>query len=301
MTILILLFALICLSYPSPARAQIPLFYQLLQAYHPSTITAYSPPLPSPSTSTHTPQNSNPLVPKPTGQILGAQTTIPPIGGDGKIPTIVVLGDSMIDTLNPGLPQLAAALQKLYPAKKFNLINYGYGASNIEYGLYRLTNDFEYLDKKYSSLISLKPDLVVIESFAYNNFGNTQSGIDRQWLALGAITTILKEQLPDTKIVLASTIAPNSVVFGNGIPGTNFSALEKIEKTKTIKLYLQNLVNFATSQNFPLADAYHPSLINGEGNRDYINQGDNLHPSGPGGEFFCQTVAQTIFNNQLID
>ena len=285
-----------------PVSAQIPLYYQLLEAYHPETNS--SAPLPvagqilgvSTSTTTTIPIATNKLTPTPTP--IAASTPAP---SSGKTVTIAVLGDSMIDTLQTGLPQLQTALSQYFPGRNFKILNYGVGGRDIEYGLYRLTNDYDYRDQHFTNLISQNPDIVVVESFAYNNFGNTQAGYDRQWLALGAVTTTLKNKLPDAKIVIAATIAPNSVIFGNGIPGVNFSALDKIEKSSTIKLYLQNAVNFATSQGFPLADAYHPSLFNNEGLETFINAGDNLHPSGPGGQFFCDTVADTIYKNHLVD
>jgi hypothetical protein len=280
-------------------NAQVPMYYQLLQAYHSATVLSAN--VPAEITPVSTP------VPTP-GQILGISTTSTPtptpprnIGGDGKIYTIAVLGDSMIDTLQPDLPQLQSALAKYYPNRKFNLLNYGVGGRNIEYGIYRLTNDYEYQGNRIKSLISQNPDIVVVESFGYNNFGNSQAGIDQHWQDLSELTTTLKQKLPKTKIVLAATIAPNSVIFGNGIKDVHFSAMEKIEKTSTIKLYLQNMVNFATSQGFPLADAFHPSLFNNEGFKEFINAGDNLHPSGPGGVFFCDTVADTIYRNKLVD
>jgi hypothetical protein len=290
---------------PRPTHAQIPLIYQLMQAYQPSSsITNY---LPAISLTQVTPTPSIPAVPVPTpqGNVLGTTTIndnpVPlNVGGDEKITTIAVLGDSMIDTLQEGIPQLIAALKKYYPAEKCNILNFGVGASNIEYGLFRLKNDYEYLGTKHPSLLSQKPDIIVVESFAYNNFGNSQSGIDRQWLNLGAITTTIKENLPDTKILLAATIAPNSVIFANDVPGLHFTALEKVEKTTTIKLYLQNLINFAGSQNFPLANAYHPSLDGQEGNRTYINANDNIHPSGPGGELFCGLVAKAISDHNMV-
>lgn len=287
-------FLLLFFLLVSPSYSQIPLIHQLISAYHPSSISFRSPVS---------------VLNSPAPAVLGTKITAPSplitpipinVGGEGQIIKIAVLGDSMIDTLQPGLPQLQSALQKYYPNVKFLITNNGTGGQNIENGLYRLLNSYEYLGQKYPSVISQKPDIIIVESFAYNNFGNSSSGIDRQWLALGAITTNIKEKLPSTKIVLAATIAPNSVIFGNGVPGTNFSSLEKIEKSSTIKLYLQNLVNFATSEHYPLANAYHPSLISGEGNKNLINAQDNLHPSGPGGQFFCDTVAKTIFDNQLI-
>lgn len=280
-----------------PAHAQIPLMYQLLQAYRPTHQTTSI-------TSTSLPAIALAKMgsPSPAGKVLGVSTIIPQnIGGDGRIITIAVLGDSMIDTLQTGIPQLQTALNQYFPEKKFNLLNYGYGGRDIEYGLYRLTNNYDYLSVHFDSLIAQKPDIVVIESFAYNNFGNSDEGINRHWLTMGAITTTLKQKLPTAKIVMAATIAPNSVIFSNGVKDLHFSALEKIEKTLTIKLYLQNTVNFATSQGFPLADAYHLSLFDHEGLNELINPTDNIHPSLGGATLFCDVIADTIYQNKLID
>jgi hypothetical protein len=297
--VVLFLFLILFFSFFRPAFAQIPLFYQLLEAYHPASLS-YSDTTSVSSLAAILPLtqilSAKPTITTPvTTQVLGAA-----IGGDGKIVTIAILGDSMINTLTPNLPQLQTALQKYYPNIKFNLLNYGAGGSNIDDGLNRLLHDHEYLGKKIPSLISQKPDIIVVESFAYNNFGNSELGINRQWLGLGAIVHNIKTLLPETKIVLAATIAPNSIVFGNGIKDTHFTALEKLEKSKTIRLYLQNLINFATSEGYPLADAYNPSLFDDEGYLPFINSGDHLHPSGPGGEFFCDTVAKTIFDHKLL-
>jgi len=224
---------------------------------------------------------------------------IPAVGGDGKVITIALLGDSMIDTLGD-MEFLKTALKNFYPNQVFNIINYGLGASNIEYGLYRLSNQYDYQGETHPSLLSQKPDIIVIESFAYNNFGNTQAGIDKHWLTLGAITTKISQELPDTKIIISATIAPNSVIFSNGTPSINLSAIEKIQKTKTISLYLKNTINFATSQAFILSDAYTPSLKNGDGNPIFINQDDGIHPSSLGAQFYSDILAQTINKYKLI-
>lgn len=281
MSIIFVVILTLFLLFPYSTSAQIPLFHQLIAAYQPQKhLVSVNPQILGTSTITNNPSGVTPLAAPPL------QSYPTEIGGDGPIITIAFLGDSMIQTLDSQI--IAKSLNKYYPNHKFNILNYGLGGSDIEYGLFRLP-----------SLLSQKPDIVVIESFAYNNFGNTQSGIDRQWLALGAITTDIKNTLPNSKILLTATIAPHSVVFGNG-SHFSFTSLEKIEKTNTIKLYLQNLVNFATSQNFPLANAFTHSLINNQGNLNFISTTDHIHPSSQGATFFADTIALAITRHLLI-
>lgn len=293
----------VCLATPTPTQAQIPLSHLLLQTYKPSSKYAVNTQLTkivsnilgvTTTNSTTNQDNSTNISPPGNSQDL------PAIGGQTDTITIALLGDSMIDTLGD-LSFLKNALKANYPTKMFNIINYGLGASNIEYGLFRLSNQYEYQGQIHPSLLSQKPDIIVIESFAYNNFGNSQQGIDKHWLTLGAITTKIKEKLPKSKIVLATTIAPNSVIFANGAPATNFSAIEKIQKTNTINLYLKNTINFANSQNFILADAFSPSLKNNDGNPIFISRNDGIHPNSLGAQFFSDILTQTIQKYKLID
>ena len=264
--------------------AAIPIFYQLLEAYHP--VVSYAPPSIS-IVVTPTPSNvlGTTTIKNVTQPIIAKD-----IGGDGKVTTIGVIGDSMIQTLGPDLPALKKSLNQYFPNRVFNLINQGRGSQTIEYGL----------KEELPAVIDQKPDIIIIESFAYNNYGNSEEGINRHWLTLGAMTTLIKEKLPNTKVIIAATIAPNSVTFGNGIKDLHFTALEKIEKASTTKLYLQNAINFATSEGYPLADAYHLSLSGNNGLSDYINSTDNLHPSNAGATLFSDVIADTISKHKLL-
>lgn len=269
-----------------------PLYYQLLEAYHPNS---YTPPISNISIIETTPT--------PSSQVLGIKTTnplvMPPIGGNGQIIDLALLGDSMVDTLNQDLCQ--KSFQKYFPTTKFNLLDYGYGSTNIESAIKRLNESTTYLGKDNPSILSQNPDIILIESFAYNNFGNSESGINRQNQALTILTDTIKKRLPDTKIILASTIAPNSISFSNGVKNIYLSSFEKIEKTSTIKLYLQNLINFANKNNFTLADAFHPSLFGQDGLDLLIDSVDHIHPSELGSELFCDTVAKSILESHLIN
>lgn len=209
--------------------------------------------------------------------------------------TIALLGDSMVDTLGPGIPHLKAALHKLYPNVSFTLLNYGVGAENIDSGISRLTNNYTYLGNSIDALVTTYPDVVVVESFGYNPFIDPTAELDRHWLALAKIVDTLKNALPGVKIVIAATIAPNNAIFGDGV--LNWSPTEKQEKVVRIKSYLENAIKFAESQHIPVADAYHTSA----GNTSFINPGDHIHYSDAGRELFAQKVTDTIVKYALLE
>jgi lysophospholipase L1-like esterase len=216
--------------------------------------------------------------------------------------TIAVIGDSMVDTLGPDVPHLKNKLTRLYPGVSFKILNYGVGATNIDYGITRLTNEYDYLGVHKPSLVSQKPDVVVVESFGYNPYPFDEGAMDKHWLAMAEAVSVIRANLPDAKIVIAATIAPNWDVFGDGAPGVSFSPQAKREHVAVVKRYLENAVRFAQSQGLPLANAYHPSLqADGNGKIGYINGGDHIHYSDAGRELFGRKVADAIVNNKLLE
>lgn len=216
--------------------------------------------------------------------------------------TIALLGDSMTDTLGPEAPHLKTALRRTYPTTNFIIKNYGVGGTNIQYGIDRITNGYTYLGKSYTPLIATNPDVVVVESFGYNPFGDDESSITTHWLLLAKAIDTIRANLPNAKIVIAATIAPNANRFGDGAPGISFSTEDKAKRVGTIKKYLENTVRFAKSQNLPLADAYHASLLaDGNGNLTYINGGDFIHYSDNGRSLMASRIAGSIISNRLLE
>ncbi len=208
---------------------------------------------------------------------------------------VAVLGDSMVDVLEPGIPCLEEKLETYFFAHDFDVYNCGVGASNLKYALERLTNSYEYKEMHFPPVLSLKPDILVIESFAYNNFGYGQEGLDEQRRLIKEIITKTESRSANTQIVLATTVGPNSRIYGDGISGIHWNQAQKLIKAETVRQYLQNMVDFAESEAYPLANAYHASIdIAGEGRRVYINPDDNLHPSEKGKKLFCEKVFKEI-------
>lgn len=216
--------------------------------------------------------------------------------------TIALLGDSMMDTLGPAAPALHTALKKLYPNTTFTIKNFGVGGTGIQYGIKRITEGYTYLGTSYPSLVATHPDIVVIESFGYNPFGDDAGTIDSHWLLLAKAVDTVKTHLPSAKIVMAATIAPNANRFGDGAAGLSFSVIDKWQRTTTIKKYLENTVRFASGEHLPLADAYHPSLMpDGNGNLVYINSGDHIHYSDKGRALMAKKIAEAIAKNNLLE
>lgn len=249
------------------------------------------------------------LTPAPIPVVLGVATqsatptpTITTYQARQKHYAVALLGDSMIDTLGPDVPHLKRKLTSLFPGTTFTMLNYGAGATNIDAGLARITENYSYLENDIPSLLSQSPDIVVVESFGYNPYPFDTGALERHWLQLAAIVDMIESRLPATKIIIAATIAPNSQMFGDGAAGLAFSAQDKQERTQVIKGYLDSTVKFAQSQGLPLADAFHPSLMeNGDGNVLYINGGDHIHYSDAGRDLFAQKVAEAITSNKLLE
>lgn len=248
----------------------------------------------------------------PTGEVLGATTEAQPSPTPTPTPTprptrkksftIALLGDSMIDTLGPDAPALKSRLSSLYPGVTFQVLNFGVGGTNIDYGLERITNSYSYLGEQKPSLASQNPDIVVVESFGYNPYSFDEGSLQRHWLALAKIVDALKANQPGAKVVIAATIAPDAKTFGDGAAGLSFAAEDKWKRVDVIKKYLDNAVKFAQSQKLPLADAFHTSLGgDGNGKEAYINQGDHIHYSDAGRGLMAQKIAEAIVSNRLLE
>ncbi|MBI4066616.1 SGNH/GDSL hydrolase family protein [Candidatus Gottesmanbacteria bacterium] len=216
--------------------------------------------------------------------------------------TVAFLGDSMTDTLGADLGLVRDELSRVYPFTSFRLLNYGVGGENIVSGLERVIADTVYLGVLRPSLVSQNPDVIVIESFAYNPFPFEIGALEHHWLSLAYLVDAIRANIPDSRIVIAATIAPNSKIFGDGAPGVAFLPEDKWQRTQTIKRYLENATRFAQSENIALADAYHPSLdTTGEGRLIYINPGDHIHYSDAGRQMFARTVVDTIVSRKLLE
>lgn len=230
-----------------------------------------------------------PTLPPPTPTLTPTPTVI---ALPKRAYSIAILGDSMVDTMGERLEYLEHSLKRRYPTTEFSLYNYGRGAETVAVGLARLHSEFNYQDRHYPPLSELRPDILIIGSFAYNPF--TPYDRDKHWLTLAQLVNEAKRISP--QVYLLAEIAPLRNDFGKGVNGVNWESDTAYQHSARIIEQLENTVGLSRSLPVPLIDAFTPSQINGEkeGKRTLVNSHDGIHPSVAGHEFIAEIITNTL-------
>ena len=217
----------------------------------------------------------------------------------GKI-TVAIFGDSMVDVMDTNLPHLRAELRRFFPKANYYLYNYGVGSQNIEQGRKRVEEAYDYKDRHYPSIVNLNPDVIILDSFAYNPFPKkTEDELYQHWANLAAIVNVLKNKT-HAKIIIMADIAPSKEKFGQGSQGINWSVNDAWQQAIKINSYLTNTIKFAKATNLPLIDIYHQTLLpDGEGNLDYISSDDHIHQNFAGNQLIAKNIAEAIYSLNL--
>lgn len=205
---------------------------------------------------------------------------------------IVVYGDSMVDTMGEVCEYLDHALKKAYPSISFLCYNFGVGSQNVKDGIARFHNRLDYQSRHYPSIDEIKPDIIVLGSFAYNVL--IPPDRDEHWLRY---TDLVHEaQKTGAEVYMLAEIAPLRARFGSGPQGVNWETHTVIKHSGHIVDQLENVLGLSRTLNVPVIDAYTPSLLEGkkEGKPEYVNPSDGIHPSVSGHEFMAETIAKTI-------
>ena len=238
---------------------------------------------------------ARPESPTPSLRILTPTPTITPVLSkttSKKSYTIAVFGDSMVDTMGELLEYLEHSLKRTYPLTNFGLFNYGVGAQNVELGLNRFGNELHYQTRNYPPLPTLKPDIIIVGSFAYNPF--TPHDRDKHWLTLTKLVEEARRVTPNVYIL--AEIAPLRGDFGKGPNGVNWETDTVYQHSGRIIEQLQNAVGIGKTLNVPVIDAFGKTFnpATKEGVRKYVNSADGIHPSIEGHEFTADLITGTI-------
>ena len=213
--------------------------------------------------------------------------------------TIVLVGDSMTEYLGNS-DELRAYLKEHYPGKTFEVLNYGFGSTNILSVEKRLTEN-TYLTREYRPILNIDFDVILIESFGHNPLSDysLEEGLKKQAEALDKIVSLIKEGNPNSKIVFVATISPNSKTYA-------YRSVDLTDQQREIWVkeriaYIKNHIEYAKSHNIPIVNVFEESLDEtGDGNRDYISDTDYIHPSPTGVVFISKQIADFIFEQKIL-
>lgn len=210
--------------------------------------------------------------------------------------TILMLGDSMTESLGPNSDALRKALKVHYGDKVFGIFNLAKGSTSI----------LSLQDVIESQVLGRQSEVILIESFGYNPLSELplEEGLKKQTELLDkAVKTIRAKKTSDevnSIIVFVATIAPNKDKYGEG--GVDLSPEKREEWANERTAYIKNHMEFARNNNIPLINIYDKSLDKEgiTGDLQYIERGTHIHPSKAGIELISKEIADFLYNEKIL-
>jgi hypothetical protein len=218
---------------------------------------------------------------------------------------IACLGDSMTAFWGADMPELRDSLEREFPEQPFELFNYGVSGTRAEYGIYRVTHDFPnpFGAGSQKCLSSASPDVVVVESFAYNHRLDGKHRIDNYHNVLRRLFEVLRATTP-ARLIFLVTIPPDRDNFLDHVPTYRDVAIElRQEWAAYSEMYLQAAVRFAQMENVPCINVFElvrEKVEAGVPISWFIDQNDHIHPSRYAYEFIAEQIAASIRRIGLI-
>lgn len=212
---------------------------------------------------------------------------------------LACLGDSMTQFWGPDMPELKDALSRHYPDQVFELLNYGLSGTRSEYGIYRVTHDFPNPFKGgiQRCLSSASPDIVVVESFAYNHRLDGKLWIPNYQDVLRRLIQTIRDTTP-AKLLFLVTIPPDTEHFLDHVPTYKDVALGlRREWGHNSEMFLEAAVHFAKEEKLPLINVFErvkEQVAAGTPIRWFIDQNDHIHPSRYAYDLIAEEIALAI-------
>ncbi|MEX0895578.1 MAG: hypothetical protein WDZ94_01405 [Patescibacteria group bacterium] len=202
--------------------------------------------------------------------------------------TIVIMGDSMIDTLDSHFPQLAEEFEARYAAT-FNVHNYGVGAENVASGLERFAQPLEYKDRSHPAIPDSQADVIIIGSFAYNPFSDHD--LNNYWIKMAELVDTAKTTGAD--VYMLAEVAPVRERFAFG--SLEWTVDRRIDHAQKIVDQFNSFLNLSTALEVPVIDAYTPSKKEGDfGNGAYTSLTDGIHANTAGKLLIIEEILKTV-------
>ena len=202
---------------------------------------------------------------------------------------IILVGDSIVNSLGINANLLREGLIKYYPDSEFVTYNYGYPSTNVLSLYQRLTD----------SILTQQFELIIIESFGNNPLSQFPlvEGLQKQNEELEKSVRAILLEKPNAALAFLTPIALDPINYAKG--SRDLSPEIRKQWVEERLAYINNHKRFAEEKGIPIIDVFKASLKpNGEVDRSYISN-DFIHPSKKGVELISQTIADYIFTKKI--
>ena len=125
---------------------------------------------------------------------------------------IILYGDSMTEYLHRPPRMLVDALHDIQPDRAYEISNWAIGGTRAELVLYRLLYEFWHGRERMLPLTQSQPDIVVIESCAFNNANDREEGIGNFRQIWDQILATCREHAPNARMITYLTIGSSPMV-----------------------------------------------------------------------------------------
>lgn len=212
---------------------------------------------------------------------------------------IVIVGDSIVNSLGLNANVLREDLINFYPDSEFVTYNYGYSATNVLSLYPRLTETTTYNGSENPAILKQGFELIIIESFGNNPLSEfpIQEGLKKQNEILEKSVKAILAEKPNVAVAFMTPIAldPDNYAKGN----VSLSPDVRREWVSERVSYIDNHRKFAESLGIPVIDVFKASLKpDGTVDKSYISD-DFVHPSKKGIGLISKTIADYIFTNKI--
>lgn len=213
---------------------------------------------------------------------------------------MVIVGDSIVNSLGLNANILRLALIGYYPNSEFVTYNYGYSATNVLSLYQRLTEKTANNGSENPAILKQGFELIIIESFGNNPLSQfpLNEGLEKQNEELErSIKAILAEK-PNVALAFMTPIALDPVSYARGTVALSPEVRKQWVSERIA--YIDNHRKFAENLGIPVIDVYKASLKpDGTVDKTYISD-DFVHPSKKGIELISKTIADYIFTNKIL-
>jgi hypothetical protein len=196
---------------------------------------------------------------------------------------------------------LSEQLRSLRPDTEYNISNWAIGGTRAELVLYRLLYEFWHGRERMLPLTQSQPDILVIESCAFNNANDHDEGIENFRFIWDQILAACRQHAPRARIITYLSIASSPAVPEEKSNRLFFRSRPEVFacRHKWREIYRQAFIEWVHStrgQAVEFVDVQAEVLrqeVLGIHRTHWISA-DGVHPNPAGVELISQWIARTI-------